>query len=483
MNSYSNTKQIGVSQMKQHFGVMHHTMKYLGRSMSAAILMASPAALVAQAPIKAVGFREHVVPILVEKCIACHSAKKAEGGYRLDTFEELMKPGDSGENPIVANESSNSLLLHRIQDSDPETRMPPEQDPLTEDEVAAITAWIDSGAVYDGEDPKLLLPLQSLAKTYAAPPAYYPPIPLYTVAVTKDGKHLLTGGFHEVLVWNLADGISTDRTSDSRIPDRRISNLGQRIFAIALNDAGDRAAVACGEPGRSGEVRLIDLESMRVTSVVARALDVALDVAFRPGTNEIAVGFADNSLRIIDTDTNTTLKAYSTHADWVTAIAFSPDGKRLASASRDKSVKVLDLESGEMILNYAGHTAPVRGVVFSPDGTQVFSTGDDKRLHRWNVADGVRAAEVPLSGQGSRLVLHGGFVYVPTSAKQLYKLDLADNQVVLTFSGHKDWVHAAAVTPAEFVIGVAHDSEIQLWSADGKVQATWLGTPRQISTN
>lgn len=469
--------------MEQHLRVMRHTMKYLGRSMSIAILMASPAALVAQDPVKAVGFREHVAPILVEKCIACHSAKKAEGGYRLDTFEELMKPGDSGENPIAAKESGDSLLLHRIQDSDPETRMPPEQDPLTEEEIAAIIAWIDSGAVFDGEDPKLLLPLQSLAKTYAAPPDHYPPIPLYTVAVTKDGKHLLTGGFHEVLVWNLADGTTTDGTSTNRVPDRRISNLGQRIFAIALNDAGDRAAVACGEPGRIGEVRMIDLGTMQVTAVVARALDVALDLAFRPGTNELAVGFADNSIRIIDTDTNTTLKAYSTHADWVTAIAFSPDGKRLASASRDKSVKVLDLESGEMILNYAGHTAPVRGVVFSPDGTQVFSTGDDKRLHRWNVADGGRAADVPLSGQGSRLVLYGGFVYVPTSAKQLHKLDLANNQVVMNFIGHKDWVHAAAVTPAELVIGVAHDSEIQLWSADGKVQANWHGTPRQNATN
>ncbi|XZE21689.1 c-type cytochrome domain-containing protein [Pirellulaceae bacterium SH449] len=469
--------------MEQNFEVKCHRIKYLGLSMSIAMLMTSSAALLAQEPVNAVGFREHVAPILVEKCIACHSAKKAEGGYRLDTFQELMKPGDSGENPVAASESSNSLLLHRIQDSDPETRMPPEQDPLTEDEIAAIVAWIDSGAVFDGEDPTLLLPLQSLAKTYADPPAYYPAIPIYTAAVTKDGKYLLTGGFHEVLVWNLADGKPTDEQSANRMPDRRISNLGQRIFAIALNDAGDRAAVACGEPGRIGEVRLIDLQTLQVTAVLARALDVALDVAFRPGTNEIAVAFADNSIRLIDTDTNSTIKSYSTHADWVTAIAFSPDGKRLASASRDKSVKVLDLESGEMILNYAGHTAPVRGVVFSPDGTQVFSTGDDKRLHRWNVADGGRAADVLLSGQGSRLVRHGGFVYVPTSAKQLHKLDTSNNQVVQTFSGHKDWVHAAAITPAELVIGVAHDAEIKLWAQDGTLQANWLGTPWQVGTN
>ena len=415
-----------------------------------------------------VGFRSQVAPILVENCVACHSAKKAEGGYRIDTYEELLKPGDSGENPIVGKDSAKSLLLHRVKDESAETRMPPEQPPLSESDIATLASWIDAGAAFDGEDPKQLLVLQTPAQTYAAPPASYPAIPLYAVVVTKDGNSLLTGGYHEVLVWNLQQ-----KTLDSRI-----SNIGQRVFAIAINDQGDKAAVACGEPGRIGEVRIVDLATKQVTTVLTRSNDVALDVAFRPGTNELAVGFADNSIRLVNIDTKTITKTYTSHADWVTSIAFSPDGKRLASGSRDKSVKVLDLESGEMILNYSGHTAPVRGVVFSADGSQVFSVSDDKRLHRWNVADGGRAADVPLSGHGARIVRHGGYLYIPTSARQIHKLDVSNNQIVSTFSGHKDWVHAAAVTPAEVVVSVSHDAEIKVWGQDGSVQATWMGMPQ-----
>ena len=454
--------------MKNRFSMYIKSWTGLLVGLCTSTVVVSSSTVWAQETAPTVGFRSDVAPILVEKCVACHSAKKAEGGYRLDTYEELLKPGDSGENPVATKDSANSLLVHRVKDENAETRMPPEQPPLSENEIKILAAWIDSGATFDGEDSKQLLVLQTPAKTYPAPATSYPAIPLYAAALTKDGNLLLTGGYHEILIWNLQQ-----KTLDSRV-----SNIGQRVFAIAINDQGDKAAVACGEPGRVGEVRIVDLATKQVSTVVTRSIDVALDVAFRPGTNELAVGFADNSIRIVNIDTNTITKTYTSHADWVTAIAFSPDGKRLASGSRDKSVKVLDLESGEMILNYSGHTAPVRGVAFSGDGTQVFSVADDKRLHRWNVADGDRAADVPLSGQGARIVRHGGHLFIPTSARQIHKLDVSNNQIVGTLSGHKDWVHATAVTPTDVVVSVSHDAEIKVWGPDGSSQATWLGVPQ-----
>ena len=45
-----------------------------------------------------VSFSNQVASILVDNCVACHGAKKAEGGYRIDTFEYLSKSGDSGRN-------------------------------------------------------------------------------------------------------------------------------------------------------------------------------------------------------------------------------------------------------------------------------------------------------------------------------------------------------------------------------------------------
>ena len=35
-----------------------------------------------------VSFRKSIAPILINNCLACHGPKKAEGSYRVDTFED-----------------------------------------------------------------------------------------------------------------------------------------------------------------------------------------------------------------------------------------------------------------------------------------------------------------------------------------------------------------------------------------------------------
>src|SRR5881296_2703805 len=50
----------------------------------------------------AVSFRRDIAPIVVRKCVTCHGPEKTKGGYRLDTFERLMKGGESKSPAVVA---------------------------------------------------------------------------------------------------------------------------------------------------------------------------------------------------------------------------------------------------------------------------------------------------------------------------------------------------------------------------------------------
>ncbi len=61
--------------------------------------MIASESLVAQ---EQISFARQIASIVVDNCVACHGAKKAEGGYRIDTFDYLSKSGDSGVAPIVA---------------------------------------------------------------------------------------------------------------------------------------------------------------------------------------------------------------------------------------------------------------------------------------------------------------------------------------------------------------------------------------------
>ena len=86
-----------------------------------------------------------VKPILESRCFACHGALKQESGLRLDTGESIRTGGDSGPAVIAAN-AQESYLIERISANDESHRMPPEGEPLTAEEIALITAWIEQGA-------------------------------------------------------------------------------------------------------------------------------------------------------------------------------------------------------------------------------------------------------------------------------------------------------------------------------------------------
>lgn len=414
-------------------------------------------------------FRLDVAAILNDHCVACHGAKKTEGGYRLDSYQHLMQAGDSDEPPVVAGDPDVSVLVKRISEADASQRMPPDDDPLSAEEIDRIRLWIKAGARPGDSEPQRLLSSLIPPEIYPPPPNSYPPIPLTALAFSPEQEQVICGGYHELTIWDIG--------SQSLV--RRIGNLGEKIFSIAVHPNGQLLAVACGEPGRRGEVRLIDYSTGEVLDVVARASDTIWDVAFRPGREEIAVASSDLTVKLIQFRTKELLKSYASHADWVVALAFSADGNRLVSASRDRTAKVFDLEAGQMLISYPGHARPVRGVCFSPDGTHVLSVGDDKKLHLWNISDGKRTAETSLEGVGFRIGQQSNFVFVPSASGKVYKIDANNNNLLHSFGGQCDWVLSTAIANDGRVVSGCQDGYVSIWAPDGTVIARWQAAPSQ----
>ena len=90
-------------------------------------------------------------PILRERCFACHGALKQEASLRLDSAAFLRKGGDSGE-VIQTGDVAQSEILLRVLDPDPDTRMPPEGQPLSSKEIETLREWIAAGAVVPPDD-------------------------------------------------------------------------------------------------------------------------------------------------------------------------------------------------------------------------------------------------------------------------------------------------------------------------------------------
>lgn len=423
-----------------------------------------------------VSFRRDIAPILLDSCLACHGPKNAEGGYRVDTYSELLKAGDSGVSPIAESPDEVGELLRRITCEDEFERMPAESAPLPPKQIERFEKWVAGGGKFDGEDTSQVLELVIPPPTYADPPKVYSQaIPITATTFSPDGKLIVTGGYHELLIWNAENAQLV----------RRIKNVGQRVFGLTFSQDGQTLAVGCGEPGRSGEVRLVEFASGEVKGVIARTKDVILDLAYRPGANEIAVASADSTVRIVNTKTLQDIRTIASHADWVSAVAWSDDGSRLVSASHDKSAKVYDGTTGELLSSYLGHREAVRGVSILADNKQVVSVGADGKLHRWNIEGAKKVAEIDVGGEGYKLSRNGTDLLVPCSDKRLLRVDLGKNVVSQEYKGHSDWVLSAVYQPAPNgaplqgrIASGSFDGEVRVWNiADAAVVHQWVAKP------
>ena len=417
-----------------------------------------------------VSFRRDIAPLFLDNCLACHGPKKAEGGYRVDSFEGLMKEGDSGSATFTAQDVEDSESFRRLITEDEEERMPLEGDPLKPPQIALIRRWIEEGAKFDAADPKA--PLASIVPppTHPDPPdAYGHTLPITSVAFFPDGSRLVVGGYHELTVWNPADGQLV----------RRIKNVGQRTYALAFSVDGALLAAAGGAPGRLGEVRLFDPATGDLVKVLGASGDVVLDIAFDPEGKRLATAAADGVIRVFEIPSGDETLTLTSHSDWVTAVAWSDDGKKLASASRDKTAKVFDVEKGELLVTYSGHGQPVRGIAFHPDGKEVYSSGGDKKIHLWKIADGKKSAEMVLGGEVYKLPRGGSLMFATSADKTVRQFDAKSHKQVRSYTGHADWTLAADYhESSKRLASGAFDGEVRIWNAeDGKLIQSFIAAP------
>jgi hypothetical protein len=107
------------------------------------------AAAVAARAAQGVDFAHEVVPILRKHCGECHTGDARQGGFSLNTREDLLAGGDSGTPGLVPGESATSELVARITSDDPDYRMPSEGEPLPPEAIAILKVWIDERAPWE----------------------------------------------------------------------------------------------------------------------------------------------------------------------------------------------------------------------------------------------------------------------------------------------------------------------------------------------
>ena len=438
------------------------------------MLLCCGALLLGTAHAAEISFSNQIAPLLTEKCVECHRLAKSKGGYRLDTFEALGRPGDSEAKPLVAGKPAASELYKLLVTDEDSDRMPKKADPLSKAEIELIKRWITEGANFDGKDPKRLLSdLSTKRMTVNTPPKYPRPLPVTALAASPDGKLLAASGYGEVTLWEVA----TQKLAG------RIGNMPERVTALRWCMPGNVLAVAGGTPGRSGEIWLVDMVLRKPLKRLATAPDTIQCLAVSPDGKCLAAGGTDNHVRLFDLPAGKPRWDLEGHADWVMALAFSPDSQLLASASRDRTARLFAVADGEIKATHTTHNAAVLSVVFAEDGGQVFSGAADGEIHSWNTEGKPDKKHGPIRPTREGVVqLAEGVkrLFASLADKGVVELDAEARKVLRPFTPGVARVDALTfiIEPAMLITG-AQNGEVRVWDLkEGKERARFLASPQ-----
>ncbi len=100
-------------------------------------------------------FSLKVLPLLKEKCFACHGndPTKIKGDLNMLSRKGLLKGGENSDKVLVPGKADASSMFAAVTWTDGDLEMPPkENDRLTKEQIELIRAWINAGAPWPSEE-------------------------------------------------------------------------------------------------------------------------------------------------------------------------------------------------------------------------------------------------------------------------------------------------------------------------------------------
>lgn len=273
-----------------------------------------------------------------------------------------------------------------------------------------------------------------------------------TIALSADGKTLVTASFGTIRIWNL---ITAEVKTLNQVHSKKSVN------ALAVSPNGE--ILVSG--GDDNNVILWDLKNgRRMLTIPAHSRRVNA-VAFSRDGQTIASASDDKTVRLWNLRTGSRLLTLMGHAGGVNALAFSPDGQTLASGSEDKTVRLWNVKTGDVRRILAGHGRAVNAVAFSPNGQVVASGSSDNTIRLWNAQNGKRTRT--LEGHGSWV---RAIAFSPdnrsliSSGTDIIVWDVKTGKERSTLSGHSQFVNSIAISKnSKNLVSGSPDRTIKIW--------------------
>ena len=363
------------------------------QSLFAATILMSICVVINAEETKPTTYDDHVAVIFKKHCLQCHGDSKQEAGLNLASYLSIRKGGSGGE-VVVAGRSSSSRLFKAITAEDPETRMPPKNDPLPKEQIALIKSWIDTGLRQtSGSSPVAMRTLgftpTAVVKTDGPAPmpenlpviesaGLIRPFPVLALAASPRAPLVAVASYERI---DFVDPSTRKVIGSVPFPDGE-------PHVLRFNRSGSVLLAAGGRPVQNGVAVLYDVKSGKRLAEIGNETDVVLAADLSADEQQIAIGGSGRVVKVYSTESGSLVRTLVKHTEWITTIAYSPDGKLLATADRVGNIHLWDAVSGGVVLPLAEHKASVTSLTWRSDSQMLVSSGEDGLIVWWEVAKG-----------------------------------------------------------------------------------------------
>jgi len=341
-----------------------------------------------------------------------------------------------------------------------------------------------------------------------------------SVAISPDGKHLITGSEKRITeIWDIVSGdkIMTLEGYLNQV-DERILADSYMYWAALVNEAKlspDGKYIAVGRTGNNA--KLIDFKTGRVLNTLRGHNSMVISLCFSPDGKYLATGgldgkaivwnvetgdsvqtikFRDEKLAIFSVDISPDGKMLAT-ADWggyvyiwdietgkriqavsphermgVYQVKFSHNGVYFISAGLDKKLKLTEIDTGQEIRVFTGHTDLVSSINLNPEGDRIITSGWDGTIRVWDFYSGLQVLRIRAHQGGvynakydpsGKYIVSGGDDFL------VKEWDASTGEMISELSGHQGGVGDVNITKdLKYIISGSRDGSIRIWDLPEK---------------
>ncbi|MEX2186236.1 MAG: c-type cytochrome domain-containing protein [Pirellulales bacterium] len=209
------------------------------------------------------------------------------------------------------------------------------------------------------------------------------------VAFSQDGS-LLSAADKTVIRWDANPPWVHERTIGK--PEDGVT-LVDRVLAVAFSPDGKTLATGSGEPSRSGQLKLWNVEDGSLQREFPDAhSDTIFALDYSPDGALLASAAADRFMKVWNVAEGTLAHSFEGHTGHVMGVTWKSDGRRLASCGADNAIKIWDFVTGEQVRSIANAQKEVVSITFIGDGDEIVSANGEgaARVHRAGDGNNVR---------------------------------------------------------------------------------------------